>query len=293
MTQPAPGSAFDVQWLRLRESTDHAARDAGLMDRAREWLTGRQRAERAFSMIDLGSGSGSNLEFLAPRLPGPQRWRLVDQDAGLLAQAASRYHSMSDADGTPLELIVDCRNLAELDKRLLDGSDLVCGSALFDLVSQAWVEHLVAACAAQRAAVLFTLSVSGDWSFLDSQARHVFDAEDTWVGEQIRAHQQRDKGFGPALAGDAPRALAEALERHGYCVANAPSPWYLYAGRFEARLLGRALLDGWTQAAHEQAPHEKARLQAWLTSRRQSLDDGMLGVYVGHVDIFAHPRQAT
>ena len=36
---------------------------------------------------DLGSGTGSMVRWLAPRLPGPQHWVLHDRDPDLLAAA--------------------------------------------------------------------------------------------------------------------------------------------------------------------------------------------------------------
>lgn len=291
MNQPAPGSTFDAHWLRLREAADLAARDPELTRDAAQWLALRKSGTRVFSLVDLASGGGSNLHFLAANLPGPQRWRLIDHDVGLLAQASARFHEMRDGDGHPIELISDRRDLNALDTRLLDGSDLICASAFFDLVSRDWVERLADGCAERRVAALFTLTVDGDWHFTDRAGQPQDDAEDRWVRAQVTAHQRRDKGFGPALGGDAPRALADAFARHAYRVSSAPSPWRLPAGQAETLALGQALLDGWAQAVREQVPHEETRLLAWHYARRRALAAGTLGLWVGHVDVFARPDE--
>lgn len=293
MNQPAPGSTFDSRWLRLREAADFAARDTTLTNSAGEWLEKRRSPERPFSLIDLGSGNGSNLQFLAPRLPGNQRWRLVDHDAHLLAQATSRFHQLHDSDGNLIELISDCRNLATLDDALFKGSDLICASALFDLVSRNWLERLADACVTCNAAVLFTLSVNGEWAFIDRHDRLCDDAEDRWIRQLINTHQQRDKGFGAALGGNAPYALNDAFAQRGYRVASAPSPWRLLPGHAESVTLGHALLDGWVQAARELAPQSEARLATWLASRRTALETGTLGLWLGHDDVFAYPPAHT
>ncbi|SDK77125.1 hypothetical protein SAMN05661010_00026 [Modicisalibacter muralis] len=289
MNQPAPGSTFDSHWLRLREAADRAARSTTLTRRAGAWLEKRHASEGVFSLMDLGSGNGSNLEFLAPRLPGHQRWRLIDHDSHLLAQATGRFHQLHDADGNAIELIGDCRDLADLNTLSLEDYDLICASALFDLVSRDWLARLADACVACNAAVLFTLSVNGEWHFIDRQDQPCDNAEDRWVRQLIDAHQQRDKGFGPALGGSAPTALSEAFTQRGYRVANAPSPWRLLAGHTESVTLGQALLEGWDQAAREQAPQCAERITAWFQSRSTALESGALGLWVGHDDVFAYP----
>nr|WP_297460129.1 class I SAM-dependent methyltransferase [uncultured Halomonas sp.] len=293
MNQPAPGSTFDGHWLRLRESADHAARDSALTRRASEWLKHRRHPQRALSLVDLGSGSGSNLQFLAPRLPANQRWRLVDHDPRLLDQAIARCSSLRDAGGNPIEAIGDCRNLTELNAASIEGSDLICASALFDLVSRDWLERLADACEASAAAVLFTLSVNGEWRFIDRHGQAQDNAEDRWVRRWVNIHQQRDKGFGKALGGGGGAALIAAFSRRGYRIASAPSPWLLLPGHAEDIALARALLDGWVQAAAEQAPQSDELLTTWLADRCRALDDGMLGLWVGHDDVFACPPNHT
>lgn len=283
---------FDAHWLRLREGFDHRARDAGLTEQARHWLLARQTPAHALSLVDLGSGGAGNVAYLAPRLPGPQRWRLVDHDATLLGQAAARLHRLEDESGRALEWINDHRGLQPFEASLLDGCDLVVASALFDLVSREWLDALADACAQRRIAGLFTLSVTADWAFVDAHGHHHEDDDDRWLRDVLAAHQRRDKGFGPALGGDAPILLAERFAARGYRVARAPSPWQLPAGAADATILGTALLEGWAQAAGEQAPHEAGRATTWLERRREALESGRLGLCVGHDDLFVVPGDA-
>ena len=77
-------SGFSAPWLDLREGYDRAARSDALMRRFVSLLPQRPR------LVDLGAGSGGNVRALAPLLPPDARWRLVDDDAALLALAASR-----------------------------------------------------------------------------------------------------------------------------------------------------------------------------------------------------------
>ena len=289
MTDPGH---FAAGWLSLRERADHQARSPRLTRQASDWLRRRQRDDRPLSLVDLGCGSASNPAYLAQRLPGPQRWRLIDHDPALLTRANTRLRQLADAGGRPLEWGGDRQPLTPLRPALLDGADLVCASALFDLVSRDWVEHLVRACAERRLAALFTLSVTGGWAFVDAHGQRHEDTEDRWACEAYRAHQHRDKGFGPALGGDAPAVLAEAFEALGYRVSRAASPWRLPPGHGESRTLGSALLAGWSDALHEQCRDDHERVAAWQEARQAALEAGELGIEVAHLDLFAEPGEA-
>lgn len=283
---------FAADWLSLRARADHQARSGELTHHAADWLARRASDGRTLSLVDLGGGSASNPAYLAERLPSPQRWRLVDHDPALLAHAESRLARLVDADGRPLEWSCERQPLTPLRPALLDGADLVCASALFDLVSRDWVERLVHACAERQLAALFTLSVSGDWAFIDARGQRRENAEDRWARDGVIAHQRRDKGFGPALGGDAPAVLAEAFGAHGYALSRAASPWWLPPGHAESRTLASTLLAGWGNALHEQCPDERERVDAWLDARHAALQAGELGIEVMHIDLFAAPSEA-
>lgn len=282
------GSQFAADWLTLREEADVASRSQPLAALAAEWLS----AQTSTPLIaDLGCGRGSNMRFLAPHLHGPQRWKLIDHDASLLAQARQRAADLSDAKGRPIAVETHCVSLAPVDSVPLHGAHLVTGSALLDLVSQRWIEALVARCAEQRQALFIALSVTGKWHFIDPQGEPVLDDEDHWVLALFIAHQQRDKGLGAALGGEAHSALVRALEQVNYRVEQAETPWRLAAGNSIQQPLITALLEGWAKAAIEQAPKAAQRIARWLQQRQQAVADGALGVWVGHCDLLATPKE--
>ena len=71
-------SDFSAEWLALREPVDHRSRADELVPiLCEEWQ--RCGWER---IVDLGCGTGSNLRYLAPKLPGFQHWILVDLTSG-------------------------------------------------------------------------------------------------------------------------------------------------------------------------------------------------------------------
>ncbi|PXX88108.1 class I SAM-dependent methyltransferase [Halomonas heilongjiangensis] len=287
MNTVVPDARFTADWLGLREEQDRRSRSHRLTGLVADWLAARPGVH---GVVDLGSGSGSNLHFLAPRLPGPQRWRLVDHDPELLVLARRRGARLCDGAGARVTLATRCRDLAPVDDDLLAGVDLVAASALFDLVSRDWAEALVAACAARHQALLVTLSVDGDWAFRDAAGERLDTAEDAAVRVLFRAHQRRDKGLGTALGAEAPAVLARAMRAAGYRVESAATPWHLAAGVPAGRALATALVDGWYAAAREQAPAEGGRLAHWRERRLAGLAAGELGVTVGHRDLLALPE---
>jgi len=133
-------SGFSSVWLALREPADAAARSSALVDFAAADSVGRAFQGR---LLDLGGGTGANIRYLSSRLPAPQLWTLVDNDAGLLERAPVHI-TRRQAD---LNAVVD-------DEELFTGTSIVTASALLDLVSEPWLRKLVARCKAARAAVL-------------------------------------------------------------------------------------------------------------------------------------------
>jgi trans-aconitate methyltransferase len=145
---------FDAAWLELREGVDQRSRAAELLPHLRRWW-----AERACSeVLDLGCGTGSNLRYLAPELPGQQRWTLLDHDAALLARIEA---PRSDVVVRPLQ-----GDLAEEGLAEVGGAHLVTAAALLDLVSRPWLGALVDACADTGRGALFALTYDGtvEWS---------------------------------------------------------------------------------------------------------------------------------
>lgn len=284
MTQRA--SHFAVDWLALRSSADTAARAATLTRRAAQWLAARPH--RPLQLIDLGAGSGANPRFLASRLPGPQCWRLWDHDPALLAHARDGGAMLCDATAAPVDLRTEVVDLATLETGAFHDADLVCASALIDLVGSDWIDTLIAACTEADVAMLFTLSVDGTWTFLRGGHEDV-DPDDELAREAFNAHQRRDKGTGGALGPDAVPYLAERLRAAGYAVQQAPSPWRLRMQEPREATLAAQLMEGWLTAAVEQLPSERARLGAWHARRQRLLDDPLATIVVGHLDLFASP----
>lgn len=262
---------FTTDWLALREPVDHRSRAADLVALLAEWW-GSRPSQR---VLDLGSGTGSNLRYLAPRLGGEQVWTLVDRDTALLDRATGAAVEVPGVAGVE-------HVSGELDREglgLVPGADLVTASALMDLVTQAWLERLVAACRTAGSAALLTLTWDGTMTWDDP------DPDDALVAAAVRSHQLRDKGMGPALGPAGGPAAERAFRAAGYDTRLRPSPWCL--GNDDAAL-ARALIDGWEAAASEQRPGDTPLIRGWAAHRRAKAGS-QIGLEVGHVDLLALP----
>jgi trans-aconitate methyltransferase len=91
-------SGFSAEWLDLREPFDARARATSPVTELKRHVTAGTSAA-PLAIVDLGAGAGSNLRFLAPRLGGVQRWRLVDHDSRLLEAALTTTQAWAAARG--------------------------------------------------------------------------------------------------------------------------------------------------------------------------------------------------
>ncbi|MFI9639889.1 class I SAM-dependent methyltransferase [Micromonospora sp. NPDC051925] len=294
-----------ADWLRLREPADADARCGELVDLLRARLTGRsgisatpghgpgwsgpavlgpdrsampkpRPGNRPLVVHDLGSGTGSMLRWLAPLLPGPQRWVLHDRDPGLLDRAGATVPVA--ADGSPVEVTTRRGDITRLTAADLADAGLVTASALLDMLSADEVARIVAACAGVGCPSLFVLSVVG---------RVVFDPADPLDAEiaaAFDAHQRRTVDGRVLLGPDAAAAAGAEFTRHGVPVVVRPSPWRL--GPDRAALLVE-WFDGWLDAAVEQRPDLAARTAGYARWRRAEAAAGRLTVTVGHDDLLA------
>jgi SAM-dependent methyltransferase len=266
-------SGFSSDWLRLREPADHRARDHGLMQQLARHVAGHERLR----LVDLGCGTGSNLRAVAPKLRAPQSWRLIDYDPALLSAAREEIAGwQSERPAADLDIAYDTADLnRDLETVLAADCDIVTASALFDLVSERWLERFAALLARRRPAFYTVLIFDG---LMRWQPAHPADAA---IGAAFCAHQQTDKGFGAAAGPDAGRILVERLSEAGYRVTTAPSPWRL--GRSDQALI-TATAMGIADAAAETGRVAEADLASWRATR-----EVVEACEIGHLDLLALP----
>jgi hypothetical protein len=280
--------SFSADWLALREPVDEAARAQTLVQKLAEALP----QQEPLDVLDLGTGTGANARYLMDRLPGAQRWLLVDNDEELLRQvpdqmtawaAARNYEVFSGSSGMSIKATKGTRlletrkqSLRALDAGLFKGRALVTVSALLDLVSDDWLRTFIPRCREANAAVMFALSYDGRIRC------EPMEAEDFTIRDLVNRHQKTDKGFGNALGPDAVRLAEDYLRRLGYVVKREASDWRVPPGMGE---LQRQIIGGWAEAALEVAPTQGDMIQGWRERRVQHVEAGHSRLIVGHLDL--------
>lgn len=266
-------SAVTADWLALRGGADDAARSRALAGE----VAARLRPGPVV-VHDLGSGTGAMLRWLAPQLPGPQRWVLHDGDAAILAQGESE--GVTDAAGGSVAVRTSTEPLAELESGALVGAALVTASALLDVITLHEAAAIVAACTRAAAPAFFSLTVTGEVR-LDP-----VDPLDLPVQFAFNDHQRRIAARRRLLGPDAFDVVSHLFAAVGWTVRCAPTPWRLGAASGE---LVAGWLRGWVGAAVEQLPELDGQADDYLRRRTAQLAEGRLRVEVQHADLAAWP----
>ena len=229
---------FSAEWLALREPADVAARSEDLA----RFVSRALDARDCVRVIDLGSGTGSNVRYLSRLLPPRQAWTLVDHDARLL-DAARR--------NVPVPAVTSVQDIRALDPNVLQGADLVTASALLDIVTDECLDRLLSLCQREGAAVLMALNYNGEIRCRPE------DPDDDLVQRLFNLHQKTDWGAGTLLGPDA-------------------------VLRPEQPELQRQLIAGWAGAAIEMSVSDAARIRAWQGRRLAHVHAGDSRLIVGH-----------
>jgi hypothetical protein len=269
------GIRVSREWLDLREAADAAARARDLVEQIRRQLpaTGRR------VIHDLACGTGAMGRWLAPLLPGPQRWVVHDRDADLLQVAAADLPGPA-ADGASVIVETTRSDITRLRPDDVAGATLITASALLDLMTGDELAGLIDVCAGARCPALLTLSVVGRVDLAPA------DPLDPRVAAAFDAHQRRMTAGGPLLGPDAVAAAVEGFARLGAEVLVRPSPWRLGAAEGD---LTAAWFTGWLGAACEQEVELAADADAYARRRLAQARAGQLAVIVGHADLLVLP----
>ncbi|HEX2526305.1 MAG TPA: class I SAM-dependent methyltransferase [Geminicoccus sp.] len=253
-------TVFAADWLSLREPHDARARNSKVLNAMAAWAKGRH----ALRIVDLGAGTGSARRALSSCLPSDCTWTLIEHDPRLIVTGEAQLEAGANAHYRRADLLKD------LDSIFSEKIDLVTASALIDLVSGNWLEHLARHLRQKRCAAWIGLTYDGLLRFTPKIVG------DRAVADAFNHDMTRDKGFGPALGPRAHHILADLLLGHGI-VMEGSSPWLL--GEEDQKMI-MATVDGIADAALD-----VPEIGLWR-SRRQS---GTSAMEVGHHDLLFLP----
>jgi SAM-dependent methyltransferase len=229
-------------------------------------------------ILDVGCGSGATTRWLAPLLPGPQEWVLLDRDPALLALVPDRTSAARDRDGAAVARTTRLAEITTLTADDLAAMSAVTASALVDVLTAAEIDGLAATCAAAGVPALLTLTVTGRVE-LDPP-----DPVDAEVAAAFDAHQRRTVAGRSLLGPDAAAVAEDAFRGHGMTVRTAETPWRL--GEDDRALITRWLTERVTAAVEHQPDLRERGAEAL----RRRLNCAPLRAVNYHIDLLAIPN---
>lgn len=263
-------NGFSAEWLTLREPIDHAARNKTVLDAVGDYLSKMVVPK----VTDIACGTGSTIRGMEPFVEKEIAWTLVDHDP-LLLKEAERHTRSKKATLKTFDLNVELEEAINVD------ADLISTSAFLDLVSEDWLQVMVATLKRKSKPFYAALSYDGRAGLTP------FHISDELVLKGFNAHQKTDKGFGPALGPNAAMTAIDLFEEAGFRVTEGQSDWV--AGVDHPDFQGM-LLEGWSDAASEIMPDQRDAFDSWFDERKSQISKGELtNVFVGHVDFLAVP----
>jgi hypothetical protein len=264
-----------TEWLDLREPIDAAARSRELVERLRRHLPATSRQV----IHDLACGTGSMGRWLAPLLPGPQRWVLHDRDGDLLRVAAADPPGPA-ADGASVVVETRHSDVTQLLPDDLADATLITASALLDLMTKDELARLIDVCSNVGCPVLLSLSVVGHVELAPA------DPLDCRVAAAFDDHQRRTMARGRLLGPDAAAAAVEGFRHSGAEVLVRPTPWRLGAAEAD---LAAEWFTGWIGAACDQSVDLDSEIGSYARRRLAEARAGQLAVTVDHADLLIVP----
>jgi Methyltransferase domain len=261
--------SFSCDWLELREPADMRARNLEVLQAVSQHF----QTHKTLLITDIACGAGSTLMSLNSAFAVKPNWTLVDYDRDLLERAADR------AKSTNIKITAQQADLnIDLHKVLETKADLITCSAFLDLVSETWLDSLIAELKQRKLPFYAALSYDGR---ITCEPQHEADLD---ILKAVNQHQLGDKGFGEALGPKAAKIAIDKLKTAGFKVVTGQSDWQLPPNE---GMLQAMLIDGWAHAVDEMQILSVETIEDWRDWRITRAASQNSSISVGHVDVFA------
>ncbi|MFK8006133.1 MAG: hypothetical protein AB8H03_07175 [Saprospiraceae bacterium] len=248
------------------------------------------------TIVDLGSGTGSNCLYFFEKFPSQQNWIFIEQEEKISQYALNRLGIEADKKGyevthgtNSLELKKGNRNinikyitdsfLNLVDLVDLDKVDLVMASAVFDLISFSQFVDFGSVLLEKKLPLLTTLNYAEMNFNSDSPSDVVFI-------EKYESFMNRPQEFGKAMGKKCPRILVDFFQKQEAKIEYGPSIWKLEGE--SAQVMNHHLLNFMESASSQMIEEEEEKMlfKDWITTKREAVEDGVLDTYVQYYDLF-------
>ena len=178
---------FNNNWLKLRETVDKKSRNLKII----KLINKKFNNNEPISIIDLGTGAGSNFNYLKPKLKFYQNWVFTDISSNSMDYFKRNIKLSNKIIKTKFQ-IFDV--IKDLNKIKFKSFDIVTGSAFLDILPRRWF-YKFHKFNINTEIVLFALNYNGDFKFFP---KHKYDKK---IVNFFNKDQKTDKGIGNKAIG--------------------------------------------------------------------------------------------
>jgi len=286
-----PYNSFETNWLDRRYDYDNAARNKKVEEACLNYLQNKT----SVTILDIGSGTGSNCLYFLEKMPAIQNWIFVEHDEHLTKYALERIkkhvselgYSVEVApqklilqkDNRQIEITYITDSFMDLDKKVdLSKVDLVTAGAVFDLLSFKQFVDVATIVLENEIALLATMNYA-EMNFSPEEA------SDVLFIEKYEKHMSRPQEFGKAMGKDCSRSMVKFFKKHQKEVVYGSSVWKLNGDEEETH---RHLFQFMKSAVSEMLEEEEHTqlFSKWLYLKKELAAEKKLETSIQHYDIF-------
>ena len=252
--------------------------------------------KKEMTIVDLGSGTGSNCLYFFEKFPAKQNWIFIETEKSVSEYALKRLATEAVQKGyetarnnnsltlrkeerhIKIEYLTDSfLNLVDLVD--LDTVDLVMASAVFDLISFPQFLEFGSVLLEKELPLLSTLNYA-EMNF-DSD-----EPSDIFFIEKYESYMNRPQSFGKAMGKKCPRILVNFFQKQQAKVEFGSSIWKLEGE--PAKAMNDHLLNFMEAATNQMfgEEEEKPLFEKWINGKRMLMENGELNTYVQYYDLF-------
>jgi hypothetical protein len=248
------------------------------------------------TIVDLGSGTGSNCLYFFEKFPSQQDWIFIEKDEKISQYALNRLGIEADKKGYEVTHATNSLVLKKEDRNVkikyitdsflnlvdlvdLDKVDLVMASAVFDLISFSQFVDFGSVLLEKNLPLLTTLNYAEMNFNSDAPSDVVFI-------EKYESFMNRPQEFGKAMGKKCPRILVDFFQKQEAKVEYGSSIWKLEGE--SAQVMNHHLLNFMESASNQmiEGQEEKILFKDWITTKREAVEEGTLDTYVQYYDLF-------
>ena len=282
----------NIHWFDERFEYDSKARNQKVEQACFHHFYGK----KSMTIVDLGSGTGSNCLYFFEKFPAEQKWIFIETEENISEYALKRLSREGEKKGYQTKYSGDALILTKEERKIeityrtasfldlvdvvnLDEVDLVMASATFDLISFPQFCAFGSVLLEKKLPLLTTLNYA-EINFVPEEPSDIFFIE------KYESYMNRSQHFGKAMGKKCPRILVDFFQKQNAKVEFGSSIWKLEGT--PAKTMNHHLVKfieiASTMMINED--DEKNLFDTWMKEKKIKIDNGAMNTYVQYYDLF-------